>query len=243
MIRGKIKEAFGLIVHRQYFEFLSRLSTNLATAPILRLGKLHLLTLRIDLPPKKPVNCNYLIRRASPEDLEAIVGCSREDPDIASLKLFSDYFHSGNSCYVIERNKSILGFAWVFANFYLMTFDGYVNNKIKVAVPKTVAFVGNVFVNRNYRQQGLYSQLLSQIMADQHMRGVDHIAVTVKANNAVSLVAHQRRGFCIANTLYYVSISSLSFLAACPQGGRVQFHRTKRGMIFSYAYLSNLSLS
>ncbi len=227
VIKRKVAEALRLLRNGEYFLFVSRLCANCLPSSNALFNKSYLMELRVQCPSAAitPRDYEYVVRQASPIDLTGIMECSKDDSSMASPELFQKFFRSKHVCYLIEGDEKVLGYSWVFFEYYCITYDGYKKSKINVHLWSHSVFIGNVFINPAYRRRGLYSRMLNAIVSKLHAsRRISKVLMDVKASNSVALAAQKKCRFQITCMLYYLAIQPLTFFVAVPSIGRFRIY-------------------
>jgi GNAT superfamily N-acetyltransferase len=208
--RRKLVTFATLLKHRQCFATASRMCNHCLPARFALLGKSHLMLHEGSGPehrtPVEPVRFG----EASVADLGEILQCSG---GTCAERLFRNFFAAGHRCYVVRASDRIVGYCWLFFGQYVITHDNYRTSNIVFALDGNNVFIGNVFIDREFRRRGYYSFLLGSVIQEaKASHGRSRFFVNVKADNVTSLRAHARLGFTTVATLFYVGFLHARYL-------------------------------
>lgn len=114
-------------------------------------------------------------------------------------RLFSGFFKTGASCYVIQRGRRIVAYNWLFDTHYTLTSDGYGARQLGLRLQPGATMFGNGYIAPEYRMKGLFPLLIR--MAVQDRPEDTSFFTTIERLNLNSLRAHHRIGFKTLGTI------------------------------------------
>jgi len=214
-----------LLSRGSYFEIGRRVSAKIFPKWLLTLGKSYQLSFSGDksalidrrLPQYKRYR-DYVFRRATVDDLPRIMECRGNS---RHLELYRNFLSQGQICYVLIRKDFVVGYAWVFFDQYVVTYDHYKRSNIRIFFDKDNVFFGNGFVAPAHRMRGIWPLLLSEIIQDLTTNyGVQRCLGTVPEPNLNSLRSHLGLGFEHIQTYYYVYCLGIALLVISVKNGR-----------------------
>jgi ribosomal protein S18 acetylase RimI-like enzyme len=233
-IINKLQEAFRLLRSKEFFRIAARICNLILPQSLLSLNKTYIMVHHRDvlLEPNRP--CEGVVRRGTLSDIPRLVVSCHETPSSETEDMFRRFFTDGNICYLIENGPRILGYCWVFQHRYIVTFDGYKRSKIQLTIGPQIAFVGNAFIHSDYRTLGFYSQLLQTLTKDLCASdGIVYLLAGIQAENEVSIIAHEKRGFEVLFTIYSLILCGVQMAVIVPHKGWPRLLNTCKGRVFN----------
>lgn len=217
LLKKKKRKFKRLVDQRNFFEIFRRLISYNLPKSLTYLGGSDLLLLETnDLQIKRePKNC--IFRLALNEDLDEILLLVDEPPRPVREKLFKEYMNDGHECYVLVVDTQIVGYLWVFIDFYSMTYDDYVNTLIQITYSKESVCLGDAFINPLYRLRGLYPFLMKEMTKTMNKRGIRKFYAFVGSHNEHSLKSHRGVGFRDYMTFRFFTFLNVNLLSIYKQ--------------------------
>lgn len=220
----KLETVRRLIESRCYFGIFHRLLESLIPEHVLSAGKTTMIVYHgSEDPTPRFLPKGAMFREGQPNDLDNLV---RELGLSHRRQLFQGYFRQGHKCYLVEYQGKAAGVIWAFLGETQLTFDGYRQSRIRVALDSGTAFLGDAFVLDAYRLRGFYPVLLGgTIRSLIQNEGCARITGHVYYENALSLSSHLRFGYKVHRTVYFAHFLGRGCLVCAGGNRRIRIQR------------------
>ena len=120
-------------------------------------------------------------------DIKDVVDCKHEK--LISLPI-NKWLNNGATCFLILHEKEPVAYGWLHKNEYQFEGSGLINlsNENK-------AWLGPVFVNKDFRRKGLNSFQISLLINEAKRSGINIIETSLNSNNVASYASFIKYGF------------------------------------------------
>lgn len=223
--KKKKKKFDQLKADKNYFEIFRRLISYNLPRGLIYLGGSNLLLLETDdlQIKREPKNC--LFRQATEEDLAEILSLVEEPPLPVRERLFRGYLSDGHICFVLVVEEKIVGYLWVFIDFYSLTYDDYETTSIRVNCGHDAVFLGDGYIDPVYRLRGFFPFLMREMVRNLRQRGVDKFYAFIGSHNDHSMKSHRGLGFKDYMAFRYSSFLKMNLLSIYKQTQLKRFFR------------------
>ena len=109
-------------------------------------------------------------------------------------KLYEYFISNGNICFVAKSmNEKVVGHIWTFKNEYILTSDDYKKTNLKIPLNIYQRFLGNGFIEKEYRLKGIFPILMKSIVNEYCTNTTFFTAIDKSNRNSFN--SHKRLGF------------------------------------------------
>lgn len=141
------------------------------------------------------------IKKGSINDIEKLVRCQNK------RDIFLRRFKSGEHCLLAIVNGQVVGYEWFCVGpKHIEERYGY-----EIAIPADVMYAYDAYVLPDYRNRGIWSQLLfacSELMNENNKKSIMSF---VDYGNDVSFNVHKSFGFSQVKSIFFINILGLKF--------------------------------
>lgn len=195
MIIRQLRNARAYYRQGGWYEVALRLSQRALLPPRLFLFTEDII-MRLDRfsgrsPAKAPEGYEY--SRADRGVIEELLDCSSRFDRVLVRGVFARFFREGARCFTVRQGGRVAGYLWTFEDNCTLTYDNYRRLNLKVELDDKSVFVGNVLINENHRQKGLFQHLLAFTVGQWPQDAQFYSAID--RTNDRSLRSHLRVGF------------------------------------------------
>jgi GNAT superfamily N-acetyltransferase len=229
MIR-KISSCFSLIYRGQFFLLIQEIVTKLIPSRIFRLKKTVFYHLkRKEQPP---------LRLADEMDVKMDVVPATEilvreivrdlyDDNAETLSFYEEFYRKGIEAWVARFNDHIVGVIWLYTGSYLANWEGYDAWLLQIEIEPAAKFVANVFVQPQFRGQGLFSMIAGRCT---EFYSENEFYSCIDESNVASIRSHEKFGFQRCAAAYYVRFFQRTYCIFRPNKGKYRFLKLPRGV-------------
>ncbi len=175
----------------------------------------------------------FRFRPASSDDLPTLLMGLNETDSGSLAKWFERCAANGNLCYLAEKEGRVAGYLWFFPQKYSLKLEANrraqdAESFVDFEMNAGAGFIGNVFVQPEFRRQGVYGKLLDALRQQGVLSAEKNYFYSVVAGyNRVSLAAHKRLGFESVGTVCQIGCCTFEWVVL-----KAQRRRTIRSRLF-----------